>query len=94
MRRKPLPKPDDDKNITMDRDGAEALARGLRVNGDFRLESCYKLLRMTSFKTGEHSRRVKDEDKDSDEDRDCHLGCFGSSVEWLGLPVLWIDTPS
>ncbi|OLP82680.1 Ankyrin repeat domain-containing protein 17 [Symbiodinium microadriaticum] len=36
--RKPLPKPDDDKNITMDRDGAEALARGLRVNGELKMK--------------------------------------------------------
>ena len=45
--------------------------------GDFRLESCYELLRMRQFKTSEHSRRVKGEGKDQDEDRDLViLGAF------------------
>ena len=72
-RRKPQPSGNEQILSLFSLEDAE-YARELRINGDFRLSSCHKLLRITPFKSTEHSRRMKSEggnDQDqNDEARD------------------------
>ncbi|CAE7477767.1 unnamed protein product [Symbiodinium sp. CCMP2592] len=60
----------DHKNdLVLSLEEAEGYARELRINGDFRLGSCYKLLKLTPFKSTGNSRRMKaTENDDSVED--------------------------
>ena len=73
-RRKPQPSGNEQIFSLFSLEDAEGYARELRINGDFRLSSCHKLLKVTPFKSTEHSRRMKGEggnDQDqSDEARD------------------------
>ena len=73
-RRKPQPSGNEQIFSLFSLEDAGGYARELRINGDFRLSSCHKLLKVTPFKSTEHSRRMKGEggnDQDqSDEARD------------------------
>ncbi|CAE7245792.1 unnamed protein product [Symbiodinium sp. CCMP2592] len=68
-RRKPQPDEDHKNDLVLSLEEAEGYARELRINGDFRLGSCYKLLKLTPFKSTGNSRRMKaTENDDSVED--------------------------
>ncbi|CAE7301823.1 unnamed protein product [Symbiodinium sp. CCMP2592] len=68
-RRKPQPNEDHKTDLVLSLEEAEEYARELRINGDFRLGSCYKLLKLTPFKSTGNSRRMKaTENNDSVED--------------------------
>ncbi|CAE7767551.1 unnamed protein product [Symbiodinium sp. CCMP2592] len=68
-RRKPQPDEDHKNDLVLSLEEAEGYARELRINGDFRLGSCYKLLKLTPFKSTGNPRRMKaTENDDSVED--------------------------
>ncbi|CAE7349849.1 unnamed protein product [Symbiodinium sp. CCMP2592] len=68
-RRKPQPNEDHKNDLVLSLEEAEGYAREIRINGDFRLGSCYKLLKLTPFKSTGNSRRMKaTENDDSVED--------------------------
>ena len=75
-------------------DDAEGYARDLQIRGGFRLDSRYKLLNMTPFKSSGHSRRMKGGDHvppdQSDEDSDYIILGAWFSVERLVLPMPFI----